>query len=56
MFRLTRRSILIDNLVDEAHHLPASQWQEIIDKFKKHAKIVFFTATPTRADKTENYR
>ena len=38
-------------IVDEAHHVPAPQWREIIDKFQKHAKIVFFTATPERADK-----
>ena len=31
-------------------HLPANQWQEIINKFKDHAKVVFFTATPERAD------
>ena len=37
-------------IVDEAHHLPANQWQEIINKFKDHAKVVFFTATPYRAD------
>lgn len=40
-------------IVDEAHHLPAKQWQEIIDKFKDHAKVVFFTATPYRTDKKE---
>lgn len=37
-------------IVDEAHHLPAKQWQEILNKF---TKIVFFTATPYRADKKE---
>ena len=37
-------------IVDEAHHLPANQWKEIIEKFKKYAKVVFFTATPNRAD------
>ena len=37
-------------VVDEAHHLPAPQWQRIIDKFSKHAKVVFFTATPFRSD------
>lgn len=37
-------------IVDEAHHLPAPQWQRIIDKFSKHAKVVFFTATPFRSD------
>lgn len=38
-------------VVDEAHHLPSEQWQRIIDKFKPHAKVVFLTATPYRADK-----
>jgi len=37
-------------IVDEAHHLPAPQWKRIIDKFSMHAKIVFLTATPYRAD------
>ena len=40
-------------IVDEAHHLPAKQWSEIVNKFQPHAKIVFFTATPIRADKRE---
>lgn len=40
-------------IVDEAHHLPANQWEEIIDNFKEHAKIIFFTATPNRADGQE---
>ena len=40
-------------IVDEAHHLPAPQWQRIIDKFRKHAKVVFFTATPYRSDGLE---
>ena len=40
-------------IVDEAHHLPATQWQRIIDKFSKHAKVVFFTATPFRSDGQE---
>ena len=40
-------------IVDEAHHLPAKQWQEIITKFKPRAKVVFFTATPYRTDKKE---
>ena len=40
-------------IVDEAHHLPAKQWQEIIEKFKDYAKVVFFTATPIRADGKE---
>lgn len=37
-------------IVDEAHHLPAPQWQEVIDKFQPYAKVVFFTATPFRSD------
>ena len=37
-------------IVDEAHHLPADQWEEIVKKFRGHAKIVFFTATPFRCD------
>jgi len=40
-------------IVDEAHHLPATQWQCIIDKFSKHAKVVFFTATPYRSNGQE---
>lgn len=40
-------------IVDEAHHLPASQWEEIVNQFRGHAKIVFFTATPNRADGKE---
>ena len=36
-------------IVDEAHHFPASTWKRIIDKFKGHALVVFFTATPYRA-------
>ena len=40
-------------IVDEAHHLPAKQWQEIIKKFSDHAKVVFFTATPYRSDGQE---
>lgn len=40
-------------IVDEAHHLPAKQWQNIIDKFGKYAKVVFFTATPFRTDGQE---
>ena len=38
-------------IVDEAHHLPADQWKQIVDKFRGHARVVFFTATPFRADK-----
>ena len=37
-------------VVDEAHHLPATQWEQIIKKFHPHAKVIFFTATPYRAD------
>ena len=37
-------------IVDEAHHLPAKQWEEIVKKFRGHAKVVFFTATPDRCD------
>lgn len=37
-------------IVDEAHHLPAPQWQKIISKFENHAKVIFFTATPYRTD------
>ena len=40
-------------IVDEAHHLPASQWEEIVKRFRGNAKIVFFTATPDRADGKE---
>ena len=35
-------------IVDEAHHFPASTWKRIIDHFKSHALVVFFTATPYR--------
>ena len=38
-------------VVDEAHHLPSKQWSKIIERFQGHAKVVFFTATPYRADK-----
>lgn len=40
-------------IVDEAHHLPAKQWQEILEKFRPHAKVLFFTATPNRHDGKE---
>ena len=40
-------------IVDEAHHLPAPQWSKIVERFKVHAKVVFFTATPYRSDKRE---
>ena len=38
-------------IVDEAHHHPATTWQRIVQKFKDHALVVFFTATPYRGDK-----
>lgn len=37
-------------IVDEAHHFPAPTWRRIIDKFKNHALVAFFTATPFRTD------
>ena len=38
-------------IVDEAHHLPAKQWEQIISKFRQPTtKVIFFTATPNRAD------
>lgn len=37
-------------IVDEAHHHPANTWRRIIQKFKDHAVVVFFTATPFRGD------
>ena len=38
-------------MVDEAHHLPSRQWEQIIEKFRQPStKIIFFTATPNRAD------
>ena len=40
-------------IVDEAHHLPAKQWEEIVRKFRGHAKIVSLTATPDRYDERE---
>lgn len=40
-------------IVDEAHHLPADQWQEIIDKFRSKAKLVFLTATSQHCDRKE---
>ncbi len=36
-------------LVDEAHHNPAESWQQVKRRFPA-AKIVNFSATPTRAD------
>lgn len=38
-------------IVDEAHHFPAPTWLKIINKFKNHALVAFFTATPFRTDK-----
>ena len=38
-------------MVDEAHHHPARTWKRIITKFRGHALVVFFTATPFRGDK-----
>jgi len=38
-------------IVDEAHHHPARTWKRIITKFRGHALVVFFTATPYRGDK-----
>lgn len=38
-------------IVDEAHHHPAKTWQRIIDKFRDHASVVFFTATPYRGNR-----
>lgn len=40
-------------IVDEAHHLPAKQWSEIVQRFRPNAKVVFFTATPNHADGRE---
>lgn len=37
-------------IVDEAHHHPSQTWRRIIQKFKNHAMVVFFTATPFRGD------
>jgi superfamily II DNA or RNA helicase len=36
-------------LVDEAHHNPAASWQQVKQRFPA-ARIVNFSATPTRAD------
>lgn len=38
-------------IVDEAHHFPAKTWYRIITKFRSHALIAFFTATPFRTDR-----
>lgn len=36
-------------IVDEGHHIPASSWQHILTRFR-HAKKLYLTATPFRAD------
>ena len=33
-------------IVDEAHHHPSKTWRRIVQKFRDHAMVVFFTATP----------
>jgi len=38
-----------DLIVDEAHHIPASQWSRVRDKFSAK-RITQFTATPFRRD------
>ena len=40
-------------MVTDAHHLPADQWENIIDKFRGYAKVVFLTATTERGDGRE---
>lgn len=37
-------------IIDEAHHHPATTWRRIVNHFKYHAMVVFFTATPYRGD------
>jgi len=39
-------------IIDEAHHIPAPKWQNILANMK-HAKHFLFTATPFRFDKKE---
>ena len=39
-------------LVDEAHHVPAFTWTNVVNAFP-NAKKIFFTATPFRRDKKE---
>jgi superfamily II DNA or RNA helicase len=39
-------------LVDEAHHVPAFTWSNVVNRFTDASKI-FFTATPFRRDKKE---
>ena len=40
-------------IVDEVHHFPAPTWTRILSKFKQHAGVIFFTATPYRSDEQE---
>ena len=41
-------------IVDEAHHLPSKQWEQIVCYFRQPTtKVIFFTATPIRADRQE---
>jgi superfamily II DNA or RNA helicase len=39
-------------LIDEAHHVPAKTWEQILINMK-HAKQILFTATPFRLDNKE---
>jgi superfamily II DNA or RNA helicase len=39
-------------LIDEAHHVPAKTWEQILLNMK-HARQILFTATPFRLDKKE---
>jgi superfamily II DNA or RNA helicase len=39
-------------LIDEAHHVPAKTWEQILVNMK-HAKQILFTATPFRLDNKE---
>ncbi|WP_156289866.1 DEAD/DEAH box helicase [Oceanobacillus salinisoli] len=39
-------------LIDEAHHVPAKTWQQILINMK-HARQILFTATPFRMDNRE---
>jgi len=52
-YALLRNDLFSAVIVDEAHHLPAEQWQKLLDHFKAYAKVVFFTATPLRHDGRE---
>ena len=40
-------------IVNEAHHFPAPTGTRILNKFKQHAGVIFFTATPYRSDEQE---